>query len=326
MGEQRQQARDTQRAALGVLVKAIAGLDTSLYWGEGKTSASDGQRYSLRRKVLQKTYSPRFSDFALEFYSFVADNYAPFFSTPIECTDRDAATVLDGLLTTRATSSLRSTTRTPTATPTSILPRSRCSDVASVRGFGASKSSGSTGSTRATTAFSGASWAERIGRSTHEGSPTNGIDSVALRRLAGFSAKNGFYRANRDLGRILKTEFILQYMSEPALRTRIRRGLLKVEQMHALARDLFYGNRGRINARDLWEQMNSCSCLTLIVACIIYWQAKDISRVIRTADPERHGIELSLLRHVSPIEWDNIVLYGEYVLNRRLVRRSRSWP
>ena len=62
-------------------------------------------------------------------------------------------------------------------------------------------------------------------------------------------------------------------------------------------------------------------CLTLI-----YWQAKDISRVIRTADPERHGIELSLLRHVSPIEWDNIVLYGEYVLNRRLVRRSRSRP
>ena len=33
-------------------------------------------------------------------------------------------------------------------------------------------------------------------------------------------------------------EFILQYLSEPALRMRIRRGLLKVEQMHALARDL----------------------------------------------------------------------------------------
>ena len=90
--------RDTQREALGVLVKAITGLAPSLYWGDGKTSASDGQRHSLRRKVLQKTYSPRFSDFALEFYSFVADNYAPFFSTPIKCTDRDAATVQDGLL------------------------------------------------------------------------------------------------------------------------------------------------------------------------------------------------------------------------------------
>ena len=38
------------------------------------------------------------SDYALEFYSFVADNYAPFYSTVIECTDRDAAYVLDGLL------------------------------------------------------------------------------------------------------------------------------------------------------------------------------------------------------------------------------------
>ena len=30
--------------------------------------------------------------------------------------------------------------------------------------------------------------------------------SVALKRLVGFSAKNRFYRANRDLGRIFKTE------------------------------------------------------------------------------------------------------------------------
>jgi TnpA family transposase len=34
----------------------------------------------------------------LEFNTFVADNYAPFYSLPIECTDRDAAFVLDGLL------------------------------------------------------------------------------------------------------------------------------------------------------------------------------------------------------------------------------------
>ncbi len=37
-------------------------------------------------------------DYALEFYSFIADNYAPFYSAPIECTERDAAYVLDGLL------------------------------------------------------------------------------------------------------------------------------------------------------------------------------------------------------------------------------------
>jgi TnpA family transposase len=37
--------------------------------------------------------------------------------------------------------------------------------------------------------------------------------SVALKRLVGFSAKNRFYRANRDLGRIFKTELILQYLA-----------------------------------------------------------------------------------------------------------------
>jgi TnpA family transposase len=58
--------------------------------------------------------------------------------------------------------------------------------------------------------------------------------SVALKRLVGFSAKNRFYRANRDLGRIFKTEFLLSYLSEPRLRARMRRGLLKVEQLHAL--------------------------------------------------------------------------------------------
>ena len=35
--------------------------------------------------------------------------------------------------------------------------------------------------------------------------------AVALRRLVAYSGKNRFYRTNRDLGRILKTEFLLQY-------------------------------------------------------------------------------------------------------------------
>ena len=148
--------------------------------------------------------------------------------------------------------------------------------------------------------------------------------SVALKRLVAFSAKNRFYRANRDLGRIFKTEFILQYLSEPELRGRIRRGLLKVEQLHALARDVFYGRRGRIYARELWEQMNTCSCLTLILACIVYWQAREISRVLSQCDPVANGVDLSLLEHVSPIEWDNVVLYGQYFLDRKLVRRRRT--
>ena len=86
--------------------------------------------------------------------------------------------------------------------------------------------------------------------------------TTMMKRLNGYSGKNHFYRANRELGRIFKTEHILQYMSNKSLCQRTRRGLLKGEQIHALARDLNYGKRGRISSQDLREQRNSCSCLT----------------------------------------------------------------
>lgn len=89
---------DNLKAALADIVNAIARLDTTHVWGKGKSSSSDGQRFLFPRKVLRRTYSHRLGDYALELYTFVADNYAPFYSVPIECTERDAAYVLDGLL------------------------------------------------------------------------------------------------------------------------------------------------------------------------------------------------------------------------------------
>jgi TnpA family transposase len=44
---------EAQRSALAELVSAIADLDTSSRWGEGRTAASDGQRFSLPRRILQ---------------------------------------------------------------------------------------------------------------------------------------------------------------------------------------------------------------------------------------------------------------------------------
>jgi TnpA family transposase len=144
--------------------------------------------------------------------------------------------------------------------------------------------------------------------------------STALKRLASFTGKNHFYRANRELGRIFKTEFILQFMSDPATRQRARRGLLKGEEIHALARQVAYGKQGTITARDLEGQRHTSSCLTLIMACIIYWQAKEISRVIQESDWGENGVDFNLLEHLSPISWENIILYGEYVLNRSSVQ------
>jgi hypothetical protein len=68
--------------------------------------------------------------------------------------------------------------------------------------------------------------------------------------------------------------------------------------------------------------MNTCSCLTLILACTISWQAREIECVVCEGDPEAAGVDLTLLGHVSPIEWDNVLLYGQYVIDRSLIRTS----
>lgn len=104
------------------------------------------------------------------------------------------------------------------------------------------------------------------------------------------------------------------------MRRQVRRGLLKVDQLHTLARDVAYGKRGRISKRDFLQLMKTCSCLTLILACIVYWQAREIERVIVECKKEADSIDTSLLEHVSPIEWENVVLYGEYLIDHNWIR------
>jgi len=331
-----QLTEEGQRQALAQLVNAISDLDVTQAWGEGKTSSSDGQRFYLRRKVLQRTYSHRFSDYALEFYSFVADNYAPFYSMSIECTDRDAAYVLDGLLYNESDLALEEH-YTDTHGYTEInfaafamlgrrfAPRIRGLQHQRIYRIDPKKEYGPlsvlVGRHDRTIHMDWIcnQW-NRMGQFYASLESGHATASTALKRLASYSGKNHFYRANRELGRVFKTEYILQYMSDPLVRQQVRRGLLKGEQLHALARQVAYGKQGKLSTRDLQAQENSSSCLTLIMACIIFWQAKEICRVIEECDPDAAGVDLSLLEHISPIGWDNVILYGEYVLNRNLVR------
>jgi TnpA family transposase len=125
--------------------------------------------------------------------------------------------------------------------------------------------------------------------------------SVGLKRLLACGPRNHFYRAVRELGRVYKTLFILEYLTDPALRRRVRRGLLKGEQLHALARQVHYGKQGQTDGRDLQQQMSRASCLVLILAAIIYWQILQIDGVLRHWDPTEDGIDPALLTHLSPL-------------------------
>ena len=328
---------EAQRRALADVVNGISSIEVTKVWGEGKTSASDAQRFGYHKKTLHRTFSHKFNDFAIEFYTFVADNFAPFYNLAKESIDRDSSKVLDGHLYNVSDLDIEEH-YTDTHGYTEI-------------NFAAFAWLGITFSPRIKNIKS--QWLYKIDENRDYGSLNSlvaGTDhiikmkyvvdnwdrmaqfyasleaghvtaSTALKRIVGFTSKNHFYQANLQLGRILKTEHILYWMADPRKRRRTRKGLLKVEQIHQLARDITYGNRGRLKGKTLEEITSSGNCTTLIMAAIIYWQAKEISRIVNEHDPEKAGIDLSLLAHISPIEWSNVILYGEYKLNRELVRR-----
>ncbi len=43
-------------------------------------------------------------------------------------------------------------------------------------------------------------------------------------------------------------------------------------------------------------------------------------RVVQMGMPEGEDIDISMLEHVSPIEWENVILYGQYVLDPNRIR------
>ena len=327
---------DAQRQALAQVVNGIGGIEVTKAWGGGKTSGSDGQRFGYHQKTLHRTFSHKFNDFAIEFYTFVADNYAPFYNLVKEATDRDSSKVLDGHLYNVSDLEIEEHYTDTHGydeinfAAFAMLGKEFSPRIKNIKSQWLYKIDATREYGSLHRLLKGAKhtiqmqyivdqW-DRMGQFYASLAAGHVTASTALKRLSAFTEKNTFYKANVELGRVLKTEHILYWMADPAKRKRTRRGLLKVEQIHQLARDITYGNRGRLKGRSLEEINSSGNCTTLTMAAIIYWQAKEMSRVVKEHSPEAAGVDLALLEHVSPIGWSNVIIYGDYALNKGLVR------
>lgn len=325
------------RVALSWVVNAMSKLGITKHWGDGTTSSSDAHLKTYNQKVAQQSYQARIGDFALAFYTFVADNYAPFHSKPFDCAEGEAPHALDGFLYNESDLPLDEhyTDTRPAATilfssfgwfGQKYSPRIRGVKNHNIYMIDPEMDYGSLAPLlkhkRAKINLAPVQKLWRLMAQYHASIEQGKVTaSVALRKLLSLSKKNEFYKANLALGQILKTEHILAHMSNPEYRRSKHRGLLKGEEIHQLARDINYANRGKITAREPKGQIISCDCLTLIMASVIYWQAKELDRLTSTAEFVAMGFDLNLVKHISPVGWDNVVLYGEYIINKSLIYR-----
>ena len=120
------------------------------------------------------------------------------------------------------------------------------------------------------------------------------LPSVILRKLAAAEPSNALSRALRVLGRIERTLFTLQWLSDPALRQRSHAGLNKGEASNSLRRAVFFHRQGEIRDRTFENQSFRASSLSLITAAISYTGTPSISTALSASCGLARTNELSI--------------------------------
>jgi TnpA family transposase len=157
-----------------------------------------------------------------------------------------------------------------------------------------------------------AHWDEilRLAASIKQGTVTA---SLMLRKLGSYPRQNGLAVALRELGRIERTLFALDWIQNVELRRRVQIGLNKGEAKNALARAVFLNRLGEMRDRSFENQRYRASGLNLVVAAIVLWNTVYLARAVQALRDSGISVDDKLLAHVSPLGWEHINLTGDYI-------------
>ena len=128
-----------------------------------------------------------------------------------------------------------------------------------------------------------------------------------------YPRQNGLAVALRELGRIERTLFILDWLQSIELRRRVHAGLNKGEARNALARAVFFNRLGEIRDRSFEQQRYRASGLNLVTAAVVLWNTVYLERAAHALRGNGHAVDDTLLQYLSPLGWEHINLTGDYL-------------
>lgn len=320
---------DTYSQAQAELVNHQHNHPFARHWGEGRTSSSDGQSMqNVRRKGSWLDVNPKYGkEPSLTFYTHVSDQYVPFHSQVIHQPARDATYVLDGLLYHESELEIEEH-YTDTAGFTehvfALMHLLGFRFAPRIKGL-QDKNFYPPQAVSHYPAFGNLlgdplnlpliekNWDEvlRLACSIQQGTVTA---SLILRKLSSYPRQNSLALALRELGRMERTLFMLDWLQNPELRRRVLIGLNKGEARNALADAIFFYRRGIVSDRSPDDHLHRASALNLVIAAIVLWNTVYLSQAIdRLSRSETLAEEH--LQHLSPLKWEHINLTGDYVWN-----------
>ena len=302
----------------------------------GQRTASDGQKFKVAFNSIHSTYSSKYfgKDKGITIYSFINNIHNLFYSTVFSASDREAWYVIDGLLHNDVIRSGVHSTDTHGATEPifavshllGIDFQPRMSQLAQQRLYGLEGVSmqglhqlGCHVGPTVDEELIASQW-DRMLKLGVSLSLKHTLASLVMKRLNSYAVHNPLYRALRELGKLIRTDFILRYMDDEVLRHQIHQQQEKMESAQALSRAVAYGNNGVLQYANQEELQTMEGCKRLITNSIICWNYLYVSRLLLQATESDRSLLMSILPRTSPVAWQHINFHGEFNFEEDSVR------
>jgi len=145
---------------------------------------------------------------------------------------------------------------------------------------------------------------------------------VIVQRLTSSSPSDRLSKAFTNLGRLIKTEYILRYITDQQLRRTVQLQLNKGEYRHKLPRWIFFANQGEFTTGDYEEIMNKASSLSLVSNAILYWNTSRISGIVDSLREQGETVEDDTLSHISLLPYKHVLPNGTYFIDENKLDRG----
>jgi len=319
---------ETYGQALARIVDEQQSQPLAAVFGAGRASSSDGQHFPLGgpAEVVGAVNPHKGAGPAISFYTHISDRYAPFHVRTISVAESEAAHVVDGLL--HHGAAIDSAVHHADGGGVSdhvfgllallgfrFAPRIPNLRDRRLYAFGPAKTWPTLEpfiAGRVNLTLIRDHWDDLLRLAS---SIRTGVVSAAvmLRRLGAYPRQNGLALALREVGRIERTLFTLDWLEDPALRRQATVELNKGEARNALARAVCFHRLGRVRDRTPEALQHRAGGLTLVTAAIVLWNTVQIARVIDAMRTGGETIPDDMLPFLSPLGWQHINLTGDYI-------------
>ncbi|QWH75465.1 Tn3 family transposase (plasmid) [Bacillus mycoides] len=295
------------------------------YWGDGKSASADGTIWALYEQNLLSERHIRYGGYGGIGYYHVSDNYIALFSHFIPCGVWEGLYILDVLMNNNSEIQpevIHSDTQGQSATifglstlmGIELMPRIR--NWKDLKMFRPDKEIRFKHIDDIFTDEIDWDLIEihykdmlRVAMSIEVGKIT---PSTILNKLGTYSKKNKLYQAFRELGRVIRTMFLLKYIADEQLRRTIQTATNKSESFNGFTKWLFFGGEGIITENNRENQRKVIKFNHLVANCLIFYNVFALTQVLHTYRQDGNELDEEVLCELSPYITAHVNRFGKY--------------